>query len=1236
LPPPGVFVSLPPASLFDALPDAIVRFDAAARIVYVNPAFEKALLVARRSLLGRRFGEIEVLAPYAALWEQQVRELLQTDEERWFKFGFDHPLGRRHFDVRLLLERDELAPHVTALLRDVTYTRGVLRASRGADALAEAMLAADNVGIALLDRELRLKHFNGFLEQLTGIEAGRACGRRLDEVLDLSALPEATASLERMRSGAARGSEQHEYALPAGERPWVREQRTPIFDSRGHFDGVLLLVERLDPARQAETSLSALRGALERAGEMVLEVGADGTLVDANETALRSLGLTRDDFGKLPLSQIDCGLAAAEFGRMVERLRLNGAERRETSYASRLRPGAMLPVEVIAQRAGQGQRESILLLARDIGERKRAELALLESAERFRSLFDESPVALLLLDENLRVLQANRAASRLLDRALIDLAGAEASALLHATDAAAAARLRRDLLAEALHEDDADVRLAHADGRVLWAGLVVRGWRTERGRRILLVLEDHTERKRAAMQLEAAVVQQRTLLETMASAVAQVRDGRVVHANGEFVRLFGYAEPALAGLPLVRLAEGTAGGAAAGPLPEVSDTPAGSVETMLVTASGQPVWCLVQARAVRTGAGGAKEAIYTFQDVTAQREDREALARSLLELSLVFDSTEVALLHLAGGRIVRCNAQAVTMFGGDEGPIGREFAALLEPGADEPPLPWLGADAPSAAPPAELRMRGADGAPFWALVSMRAVDARQPGAGRIVTVLNIDALKRSEQEVRQMRNYLDMVVESLPVTIAVRDARDGRFVSINRAGEALLGRPRETVIGRTWYDLYPRHLADELAALDARALGSGQMIEQTRAVYQTIDGRPLTVHRRVLPVFDAGDRPGEPGPHYLMSIVDDLSDTVRTEAALEDTEARFRELAEHLDAFVFIADSTLATLIYASPRCEALLGIPAARLQDDPRLALECVQPQERPALARRLPLVLARLARLRRTEMTVRIDHPTLGARSVSVRFTPVRTPDGGLRIFGLAEDATEREAKQDRRLASAMKTHELMVLDVRQRLRKNLRGVAGLMQQQAYARPELAEPLIDAASQIQAIAFVHGIQPTDGGVPLTTLVQGIFSELAATHNAIVQVEPPAQALAGWRVADREAVPMALVINELGSNAIKHRSKGDLRVVARLAARGDRVELRIEQPGRLKEDFDLARVGPGVSGLALARSLLPHRGARMRIDQLGPLVITRLELSPPAIRFTAVARDEGQAGAPPPPATEP
>ena len=195
-------------------------------------------------------------------------------------------------------------------------------------------------------------------------------------------------------------------------------------------------------------------------------------------------------------------------------------------------------------------------------------------------------------------------------------------------------------------------------------------------------------------------------------------------------------------------------------------------------------------------AAGATDAIYTFFDVTAQRDGREALSRSLLELNLVFDSTEVALLHLDDGRVIRCNAQALTMFGGEEGPVGRAFNELLETSADDPLPTWLDAAAGASEAPAEVRMHGADGTQFWAMVSMRPIDAQRPAAGQIITVLNIDARKRSEQEVQQMRNYLDLVVETLPVMVAVRDARNGRFISVNRAGEALLGRPRESVIGR--------------------------------------------------------------------------------------------------------------------------------------------------------------------------------------------------------------------------------------------------------------------------------------------------------------------------------------------------------------------------------------------------------------------------------------------------------
>lgn len=1223
--PPAAPVAPPPASLFDGLPDGVLRFDAHGRVVYLNAAFERAVALPRRAFLGRNLEEVPGFAPYAALWRAALRDVLDTEEESWFKFRFDHPFGARHFDVRLLLERSPAAPHVTALLRDVTFTRGVVRESRGADALAATLLSAVNVGIALLDRELRIRHWNGFLEQLTGIAESQVLGRRPDEAFDLSPLPDLPDACRRMKSGALRVTEQREYALPFGAQPWVRERRTPVYDARGDFDGVLVIVERIDAARFAEKSLSALQRALEQAGELVLEVGPDGTVLDANDSALGQLGLERSDLGTATLLAIDAELTAGELAALIERLRRGGSDRRETRYRNRV-DGSELRVEVIAQRAEHGQRETVFLLARDISARKRAELALVDSAERFRSLFDESPVALLLLDAHLRVLQANRAAGQLLDRALIDLVGQEAAQLLLPEDVHGADRLRRDIAAETLDPAASDLRLVASDGRVRWVRLVVRGWRDgRRERQYLLVLEDYTERKQAALQLEAAVGQQRTLLETMAAAVAQVRDGIVLRANGEFARLFGFDEAALAGIEVACLAQPASGDdeGMRGRLPEVEHGRTASAETRLYRSDGRGLWCLVQVRAVGPAAAdGAVEAIYTFHDVTPLRESRESLARSLLELNLVFDATEVALLHLTDGRVVRCNAQAAAMFGRAAGPLGRAFAALIDWSPDQPVPEWLGAQGTAVeAPATEVRMRGADGTVFWALVSMRSIDAARPASGQIVTVLNIDARKRSEVELQRMRNYLDLVLESLPVMVAVRDARDGRFVSINRAGEALTGRPRDAIVGRTWHQLYPAPLADELAALDARAAESGRMIDEPRVATRDVDGRPLTEHRRVLPVFESAgaDVPGT--PRYLMSIVEDLTETVRTEAALQDTEAHFRELAEHLDAFVFIADRNLTRLVYASPRCEALLGIGAAQITADPRLALERVQAQERPALARRLPLLLARLARLRRTELTVRIDHPTLGARTVTARFTPVQMPGGSLRIFGLAEDTTEREAERDQRLANALQHRDIQMHEVHQRIRKNLQGVAGLLQQQAFAAPELIDPLSEAATRIHAVAVLHGLQPNAGdGVPFAALVQGIFSSLAGVYNVLVQVEPPGPALAAWVIPESEAVPMALAVNELGGNAIKHRSKPDQRVVARFAPRGAGIELRIEQPGRLKEGFDLARVGGSASGLGLVKGLLPTRGARLRVDQLGPLVITRLALLPPSIRNPAAA----------------
>jgi two-component sensor histidine kinase len=194
--------------------------------------------------------------------------------------------------------------------------------------------------------------------------------------------------------------------------------------------------------------------------------------------------------------------------------------------------------------------------------------------------------------------------------------------------------------------------------------------------------------------------------------------------------------------------------------------------------------------------------------------------------------------------------------------------------------------------------------------------------------------------------------------------------------------------------------------------------------------------------------------------------------------------------------------------------------------------------------------------------------------------------------------------------------VREVHHRIKNNLQGVAGLLQHQASAKPELAENLNEIAGQIQAIAQVHGLQlGATGTLPMLGVAQGIFSNIGAMFGVTVNFEAPAPALWRWGLPEHEAVPLALVINELGTNAIKHRGSREQGIAVRLLPRAAGLELRIENAGRLKDDFDLARIASGVSGLGLVKALLPRRGARLSIEQLGPLVISRLDLGPPALR---------------------
>jgi len=285
-------------------------------------------------------------------------------------------------------------------------------APAGADLFVGTLLASAPVGICMLDGALRYRVWNDYLEALLGVTAADVIGLRLDEAPGLAPIGTLVEEIRKMSSDSQSSTREAEYRYPLGDRPWLRVKCTPVFEPGGSFGGVFILLERIDRERFAESSLAALRQALESVGEMVFEVDRHGHVLDANETALKSLGYERDEIKGLTLPAIDTGLARDGFEAVYDELRTRGGHHGESRF--RTRHGGEFPVETVVQRVEQAGREFILLLSRDISARKQAEEALGESAERFRALFDESPVAALLLDSGFRTIGVNRSASETL------------------------------------------------------------------------------------------------------------------------------------------------------------------------------------------------------------------------------------------------------------------------------------------------------------------------------------------------------------------------------------------------------------------------------------------------------------------------------------------------------------------------------------------------------------------------------------------------------------------------------------------------------------------------------------------------------------------------------------------------------------------------------------------------------------------------------------------------------
>ena len=177
----------------------------------------------------------------------------------------------------------------------------------------------------------------------------------------------------------------------------------------------------------------------------------------------------------------------------------------------------------------------------------------------------------------------------------------------------------------------------------------------------------------------------------------------------------------------------------------------------------------------------------------------------------------------------------------------------------------------------------------------------------------------------------------------------------------------------------------------------------------------------------------------------------------------------------------------------------------------------------------------------------------------------------------------------------------------------MAGLLQHNAGRHPELAGMINEAVSQVHAIAQVYGLQVgVDGPLRVVLALRAIALSVQRTFGRSIAVEIGQAGADDFVLPEAESIPIALTINELLTNAVKHGTEGVVRCSAAPLERG--LAITVANPGQLRAGFNLAQMPGALSGLGLVRALLPRHHAQLSIEQEGSEVVARIELREPSV----------------------
>ena len=384
---------------------------------------------------------------------------------------------------------------------------------------------------------------------------------------------------------------------------------------------------------------------------------------------------------------------------------------------------------------------------------------------------------------------------------------------------------------------------------------------------------------------------------------------------------------------------------------------------------------------------------------------------------------------------------------------------------------------------------------------------------------DISARKATEAALRASEERLRDITDAMPVLISYVDAEQ-RFRFANKAFEEWFGRPLADIAGRHLHEVSSEGMYEMRRPYVERAL-AGEVVSY-EMLFPHVTGPRLAAVRHTPHFYAEGRVLG------IYTLIQDLTEQKRTEAALRESRDRLEAVLDAAPAAILIASDSSCTEIQGNRQATELMRMPprenlSRSAATSSTSHFRVFDMRGRELAPDELPVQRAeRGEELWRHEEQVVFDDGTIVYLLGNA--VPLKDDAGTIRgAVGAFIDITDRKRAE---------LHQrLLINELNHRVKNTLAIVQGIAHQSF--KGEAADPMARAAfeGRLSALSAAHDVLMRENWekVQLREIITKALAPFVREPHRLSMTGPD------LRIAPKAAVSFAMAFHELGTNAAKY-----------------------------------------------------------------------------------------------------